>query len=213
MRNVNYSLFDFNGTILDDVDVCLDILNQMLNEKNHPSIDKKRYLDIFTFPVIEYYKKAGFDLPKDDFDALAKHFFALYNEKSSKCHLYPGLVETLDNLKKLNKHLYVVSASEKNMLIKQLKQANIYDYFEDIVGQDDIKAQGKLASLEEFLKRKELKRDETVMVGDTLHDGEIAQKCHINYLLVADGHQSYQVLSKMGKPLHHIDELLEVIKE
>ena len=65
----------------------------------------------------------------------------------------------------------------------------------------------------EFLKRKELKRDETVMVGDTLHDGEIAQKCHINYLLVADGHQSFQVLSKMGKPLHHIDELLEVIKE
>ena len=61
MKEVKTVIFDFNGTILDDLDLCFNILNKMLNMYNHPSISKGRYLDIFTFPVIEYYKKAGFN--------------------------------------------------------------------------------------------------------------------------------------------------------
>ncbi len=75
---MDYIFFDFNGTIIDDLDLCLDLLNKMLIKKNHKPITKERYLDIFTFPVKKYYIKAGFDLPKDNFEELADFFIEQY---------------------------------------------------------------------------------------------------------------------------------------
>ena len=40
--NFKYVIFDFNGTILDDVDLCLSLLNEMLNLKGLPSITKEK---------------------------------------------------------------------------------------------------------------------------------------------------------------------------
>ena len=38
-----YVFFDFNGTILDDVDLCLNLLNEMLSLKGHNPVSKERY--------------------------------------------------------------------------------------------------------------------------------------------------------------------------
>ena len=58
MKKVENILFDFNGTIVDDLDLCLNLLNTMLSMCNHKKVSKEKYFEIFTFPVIEYYKKA-----------------------------------------------------------------------------------------------------------------------------------------------------------
>lgn len=54
--DVENILFDFNGTIVNDIDLCLTILNDMLTLRKHNVVDLKQYLAIFDFPVIEYYK-------------------------------------------------------------------------------------------------------------------------------------------------------------
>lgn len=43
--------FDFNGTIINDVDLCLNILNEMLKENGLEPITLERYREIFTFPI------------------------------------------------------------------------------------------------------------------------------------------------------------------
>ena len=40
-------IFDFNGTILDDLDLCLDILNKMLKSEGLEEVSKRKYKDIF----------------------------------------------------------------------------------------------------------------------------------------------------------------------
>ena len=81
MKKVENILFDFNGTIVDDLDLCLNLLNTMLSMCNHKKVSKEKYLEIFTFPVIEYYKKAGFIFPKDDFPKLANYFIEEYKKR------------------------------------------------------------------------------------------------------------------------------------
>ena len=61
MKKVDTIILDFNGTILDDLDLCFNVLNKMLVMYNHKPVTLEEYLDIFTFPVIEYYRKAGFN--------------------------------------------------------------------------------------------------------------------------------------------------------
>ena len=92
MKKVNTIIFDFNGTILDDLDLCFNTLNKMLNMYNHPSITLDRYLDIFTFPVINYYRKAGFDFDKEPFDELAPIFMDIYQPNSLKCSLHECVI-------------------------------------------------------------------------------------------------------------------------
>ena len=61
-----YIIFDFNGTLLDDVIISLDALNFCYNkyiDKNN-KISLKDYLDKFSFPVGKYYESLGFDFNK-----------------------------------------------------------------------------------------------------------------------------------------------------
>ncbi len=58
-------LWDWNGTLLDDVDLCVDALNRLLAEFGYPQrYDHDQYRAIFGFPIEEYYIRAGFDFSK-----------------------------------------------------------------------------------------------------------------------------------------------------
>ena len=68
-------LWDWNGTLLDDVDLCVDALNRLLAGFGYPQrYDHERYRAIFGFPIEEYYVRAGFDFTKHSFAELAEKY-------------------------------------------------------------------------------------------------------------------------------------------
>ena len=192
---MDYIFFDFNGTLVDDVDLCLDLLNQMLVFCNHKPVDKKKYLDIFTFPVKEYYIKAGFDCSVDSWDDLASFFVKEYSRLNINCKLFHDVKETLFRLKSEGKHLFVLSASEKSMLLDQLEKYGILEYFDEVLGKDNYYAEGKEILGINFMKKHNLDRSKCVFVGDTLHDEETSRAMGIKCYLVSRGHQSKEVLN------------------
>ena len=46
-----YLIWDFNGTILDDLELCLHLLNVMLEKQNKPKLDVPAYKHVFGFPI------------------------------------------------------------------------------------------------------------------------------------------------------------------
>ena len=65
--------WDWNGTLLDDVALCVDALNRLLAGFGYPQrYDHERYRAIFGFPIEEYYVRAGFDFTKHSFKKLAE---------------------------------------------------------------------------------------------------------------------------------------------
>ncbi len=209
---MDYIFFDFNGTLVDDVDLCLDLLNEMLLMSNHPSVSKETYLKIFTFPVQDYYKKAGFDFSKDDFALLADYFIKEYKKRNIHCKLYGDVIEVLDALKKSNKHLIILSASEISMMKDQLTLYKILPYFEEILGKNDIYATGKSELGLSFMKKNQLDKSKCVFIGDTLHDEETADAMGIRSILVSRGHQSKEVLSQgHSLVISSLKELLQLL--
>lgn len=69
-------IWDFNGTIIDDVQLCIDIENQMVKDWNLqvPFITKEIYQENFCFPVIHYYQKMGYDLTKVSYEQISYEF-------------------------------------------------------------------------------------------------------------------------------------------
>lgn len=63
------------------------------------------------------------------------------------------------------------------------------------------------------MKEKNIKGEEVLFVGDTLHDLEVAKAMHASCMLVSCGHQSVQVLKKGGVSIipnvYALSDLLE----
>ena len=53
-------VWDWNGTLLDDVAVGVDTLNEMLGRRALRLLSVEEYKDRFGFPVVEFYQKIGF---------------------------------------------------------------------------------------------------------------------------------------------------------
>ena len=61
-------LWDWNGTLLDDVELCVDALNRLLEKHAYPQrYDRDQYRAIFGFPMEEYYVRAGCDVSRHRF--------------------------------------------------------------------------------------------------------------------------------------------------
>jgi len=79
-------IWDFNGTIIDDVEAGITSVNKLLFDRGLPVIqDKESYRRLFRFPIIEYYRSLGFDFNAEPYEVLAPLWVAEYlnNSKSS----------------------------------------------------------------------------------------------------------------------------------
>jgi phosphoglycolate phosphatase len=211
---IKHVFIDFNGTLLDDVDLCLDLLNRMLKDQNKELVDIKKYKEIFKFPVKDYYVDAGIDFNIEPFESLAKKFMDEYVIEYKKCKLYDGIIDTLDFLKSEGINLYILSASKQSILDEQCRYFNLSRHFDKIIGIKTIYANSKEDVAIEFIDSSNIDKQEAIFIGDTLHDYEVAKAVGINCILVESGHQSHNVLKAANTTiLKDLNELKENFDE
>lgn len=206
----DYIVWDFNGTIIDDRQLCLDILNKMLIEHGVKTVTMEEYREVFGFPVIDYYRKVGFNFDLYPFSVLAVEFIELYQKNSLSVGLVQNSEETLRKIKELGYHQIILSASEKNNLDEQIKHYHLENYFDVILGLGDIHATSKEALALDWIKTLPNKNPKLLVVGDSLHDYEVSKVLHADCLLIDKGsHQSKERLKKTGCPV--LDTALDII--
>ena len=200
-------IFDFNGTLLDDLDINYEIFNMLAEDFHADKITMEEYKEVFDFPVKAVYKKWGFDVEGDKFPIIADRFHEYYNSMVFKrCKIFDSALELLKELKgKYN--LVCLSASKKETLDKQLKYFNIYDYFDEIVGMTDKFANGKVEMACKWLQESLLNKDEIIFIGDTVHDRLVASCMGVKCILITSGHNSRSRLEKV------CDIVIDDIKE
>ena len=191
-------LWDFNGTILDDVQIGIDAVNVLLRRRNKPVLSSlDEYQAIFGFPIMDYYVRAVFDFREESFEKIAPEWVAEYLKREPSAPICPGVRETLRRFRNAGMRQYIVSASEIGILKKQITARGLADYFEGLFGLDNIHAGSKEAIVCEVVRSL---NGSAVMLGDTVHDAECAAAAKIPVILIAAGHQSFQKLSDTGKP-------------
>ena len=189
-------IWDFNGTIIDDVDIGINALNTLLRKYGYKEInDKDYYRSIFGFPIKEYYARAGFDFNVISYETLAPLWVDEYLAHETEAPIIDGALDVINDLRTKGIRQYLVSATEINMLTSQLKYRGLYDLFDGIYGLDNIHASSKSDVACEVIRGL---KGPTVMLGDTTHDAECAVKAGADVILIAAGHQSYERLYATG---------------
>ena len=206
-------IWDWNGTLLDDIDVSMDALNYILGKVKLPLVtDKCEYRRYFQFPVIEYYKKVGFDFQKTPFDELADAYMSYYQPNSLHCHLHEGAKKALSLFHEMGLKQYILSASQLDFLKEQVAIYDIEKYFEKICGLDNIHAYSKAELAKVFVKESGFVLDEVVFVGDSVHDSEVATGAGCSCILIANGHEHKDKLIATGNlVIDSISELKDIL--
>ena len=204
---MKYIIFDFNGTILDDVDVGIKSINILIEKYLHRSqMTREEYLNIFDFPVKDYYAKVGFDFNQMSFQKIGREWVDYYESFKNEYTLIDGVEEILcDNLRKGYKNI-ILSASQVDNLTRQCQELGITQYFDDILGINDIYAGSKEGIARKWIADKN--PQDCFLIGDTIHDAEVAKAINVHYALVAKGHQSKNRLEAYTKYVY--DDIREV---
>jgi phosphoglycolate phosphatase len=216
LKNYSHLIWDWNGTLLNDVELCAGIMNMLLTQESLPNISIQKYKSIFTFPVIDYYKIAGHTFEKTSFEVLGKQFMDEYELQKNNCKLFSGVPELLAELQSKNIQQHLLSAYEQNNLNNILNHFNINIYFRHIVGLDNIYAGGKSHLAHDLAMR--IRSNGTagniLLIGDTIHDYEVAEEINSDCILVSHGHQDEERLLQLGIPVvKNINELRIILRE
>lgn len=210
--NFDTVIWDWNGTLLNDVDLAINSINKVLNKYKISQISYNQYRDSFTFPVIKYYESIGFDFDKLSFKVVGKEFIDIYNSEFHTCQMFPNAHETLEKIKLLGIKQIIISARFKPSLETDLEHFKIKHLIDEFHAIDNIYAESKEYLFEQFLKQNP---DAKVLyIGDTTHDREIAQKFNLKFLLFTQGHQSLKHFQNSNHytPIHSLSEILNYLK-
>lgn len=192
-------IWDWNGTLLDDVHIAVQTISEILSEHDLPRLSVDEYKKVFGFPVYNYYQKLGFDFSKTPFEIIADQFIHIYGSRVSEAALFPESRDLLHHVKSSQKRQFILSAGHQRHLDEVVKHFDIHHFFDRVYGIGDHYAGSKLDRGKDLLKENNLNPKKTVMIGDTDHDHEVASLLGIKIILVADGHQSSDRLQSVGE--------------
>ena len=208
-RKFDLVIWDWNGTLLDDTELCYRIANDMRQERGMQLMrDVEEYRTYFTFPVIDYYRRMGYSFETEPFENISRQFVAMYAERFPLCPLQPCVEEALSAVLATGARQVLLSATGQDKLDEQVAHFKLGQYFDRVIGGSNNLANGKADYAKDFLHESGVVPARAMFVGDTDHDFEIASSIGCGSAILISGHQSRAHLETLGTTL--IESLCEV---
>jgi phosphoglycolate phosphatase len=197
----HHVLWDWNGTLLNDAWICVDIMNGLLYDYGKPGLTLTRYQQIFDFPVRDYYEQLGFDFNITPFEKVGSEFMDEYYRRWRLCTLQSHAFSVLHWIQQKKIPQSVLSAASVTLVRDGLSHFQLEPFFEHVNGLDHHYADGKLTIAQAFMERLALSPETVLLIGDTTHDFHVAQSVGIDCILFKGGHHAPARLQACGVPL------------
>ena len=208
-----YIIWDWNGTILDDLQVNFEVENTLLSRRGRTLIkDIEEYQEKFQFPIIKFYESLDFDLENEKFEDIAREYVLEFDERFYELEIFPDAENVIREFKYKGIEQIILSQTEQRWLEKQVRVHDIDYLFTELLGARDIYVKGKVGIALGWITQNDIDTSQVLMVGDTLHDYEVAETIGCDCILIARGHQSKERLSETGAVvLDSIEELRRMV--
>ncbi len=211
--NVTYThiIWDWNGTLLNDVGAALNSVNAMLKRRGKPQINMEQYYEYIGIPIRRFYEHI-LDLETEEYSEVLKEYNKGYEQQIYEIGLSKGAKETLEKLQKAGIRQMIVSSCEQNQLNNYIKHFDLGNYFDAVLGSEDFFAGSKVERAKLYLETNRIDPASVLVVGDLVHDYQMAQNIGAACILVSIGHQSETTLVESGaKVVASISQIMNII--
>ncbi len=200
--NFDTVIWDFNGTLIDDLDLVVRTVNTQLTKRDLSPLTADAYRDVFGFPVEDYYRRIGVTFEDETMSDLSADFFADYAPALKDCSLHEGVLDTLNQVKARGMRQYVLSAMEEGMLRSMICHLGIDHFFDGIYGLTHQEGDSKILRARDLSRDFAIDSGTALFIGDTAHDAEVAEELGMSIALISNGHQSPERLRDTGHPVY-----------
>jgi len=211
MANFPYKhiMWDWNGTLLDDSWMSVMVINETLAKRSMPTIDKDHYQKIFGFPVIDYYRRLGFDFIDESFEVVGTEFIDGYERHKYEVKLHDDVEHVLKTLIQTGVSHSILSAYKQSTLDELVEHFGLTDLFVKIVGLNNHYAHSKVDNGIQWMAELSMDSSEVLFVGDTEHDFEVAEAIGVDCVLIPGGHQTREALNNTGATI--LDKISDIL--
>jgi phosphoglycolate phosphatase len=209
LQGIRHLVWDWNGTLLDDAWLIRGTLNTLLERRGLPTLSPEEHAAGFGFPLKAYYASVGFDFGRESFEEVSREFKDVYESRRDELELRDGAVQLMGELERRGIAQSLLSAYNRDLLRDFVTQRGLARFFTGVTGTDNLTAEGKVELGCRWLESSGHDPAAVLMVGDTLHDVEVARAMGVSIVLIDSGHQSLARLQATGCPiLPHLGALL-----
>ncbi len=191
-------IWDWNGTLADDVEASLLATNDILKDYGKPPITMEQYYRYMDTPISRFYSHL-FDLSEVTMEQIGLAFAAYYPRYFDRLHT--GAEALLRKIQASGIPQIILSSSHRDAVERDILRFGIRDCFTEIVAADDQLAAGKAERGQQWLASQEIPPEYMVVIGDTLHDNEKDCSMGTDCILCAIGHQCESDLRTAGVPV------------
>lgn len=201
-------IWDWNGTLLDDIGASLASVNDMLEARGEAPMDINRYKECIGTPIIRFYEQV-FDLEKEDYPSILAEYNAGYMRHLSDCGLTDGAEKAIEIFAAAGIRQAIVSSSNNAQLSENARKYGVYDRFEAVLGAADFNADSKIERARRYLEESGAQNGRVLVVGDLEHDAEMASEIGADCVLLTSGHEHPERLKNSGAVI--FDKIEELI--
>ncbi len=199
-------IFDWSGVISDDLTQSYEANMYIFKKFRVNKLTKEEYKEAFFLPYLDFYKKYIPNAKKEEIDSL----FIEALKRVSKPRIFIGVKETLEALNKRKIKMFVLSSHPITSVLEEAKDYGIKNLFEKIYGS----VSNKIDEIKKLIEKNTLNIQETIFIGDMIHDIKSARSVNIRIAVVTYGYGSKIKLEKENPDfiLNKFEEVMKIKK-
>jgi phosphoglycolate phosphatase-like HAD superfamily hydrolase len=202
---IHHVVWDWNGTLLDDVTLIAQATSQCLGALGCDPLDVDTYRAAYRRPIHEFYEHLlGRALGPGEFERLDREWHDLYVGGVADCHLFEGVEQALDRVHAQGWTQSICSMYPHDELGHVVAALGVTGRFLRIDGISEERRGGRKADhLRDHLAALRLSGEQVVVIGDSLDDAEAAEACGAAAILLTTGLHHPDHLETAGVPVAH----------
>ena len=185
-------IFDLDGTLVDSAEDLRAAVNRLLGEVGLRPVEANEIKGMIGDGVPQLVERAlvAANGNPGQKDALLPRFLEIYQANpATLTRCYPGVVETLEVLRRKDFRLAVVTNKPVFATKKILEAMSLAEFFSVVIGGDSLnKRKPDPAPLLEAARQLEVGLSQLLMVGDNIHDVEAAHAAGMQCIAVSYGY-------------------------
>lgn len=182
-------IFDWSGTLCDDLALTLEATNYVLAQYNRPALTREQFRAEFQLPYPDYYARKT---PEAALEDLENYYRKAFDASALEVTIIPHAREFVNFCKSRGIRCFVLTSMDPKAFEHQAKFLGMYDYFEHIHSG----IHNKEHYIPKLMQQHGLNPNETAFIGDMQHDIRAAHCVGIAGIGVLTGYNNAAQLAE-----------------
>ena len=188
-------IFDWDGTLSDSVGLITDLMIQSFLLHNVSPPSRMEVADILGIKLSEAFKILLKEKDQNASELIFNSYIELYNQSSNKVKLFDGVELGIKELHRYGYKIAIATGGGRNYLDSCLAQTSIKDFINVTKTSDDCFSKPHPQMCNEILNELIIEPEKSIVIGDSIHDLQMAKNAGISSLAVTYGAHKQNSLS------------------